>query len=535
MLERLPRARGGLKLLGGAVQGALEVDIMVDEIGLQPALKRARRAAQLADRIREFATAAPVPQTAHLAWLLLSKCVNHALSFDAPMVGEDALTTANGIVENALWPAMHAILSVDVTGAARRRMRISGAFGGCGLRAEASGAYAHAAHYAAWLSKASRVVAIASFMGKPVPRCHGGPEAAKAQEGLRRAGVVAASDGAVGLAKDAATSAWQKDQPINELGRLKVEEKVIAPQTTPQGAPARLPRRLVSRMYKHLDAIEVAALWHGAELVTKEVMLSSGGAGAGGLWVAMPYRSTDFFDTAHFRCATLLRLGEVKPPHAATCKILKRAVHGEEGHEDPGTQARECGHVLGLRGEHALLCKAGPARMRPHRHLAAVLCREMRAIGAEVDMERVVPELIDRRPQTPAEKRDAVLDLVVSFPGAFAQSRVDVSIRCPHADRYGRADHVPGEAAAKAADEKHERYGPFVLPLAFGSYGRLGNAGRRTLEILAAHAGACAKDHWAVQRLVPRWSSALERAVTFSTAEVVLLSLGGRVGGTFGM
>ena len=224
LLERLPNARGGLKLLGGAVQGALEVDTTVDEIGLRPALKRARRAAQLADRIRESAIAAPVPQTAHLAWLLLSKCVNHALSFDARLVGEEALTAANGIAENALWPAMHAILSVDITAAARRRMRISGAYGGCGLRAEASGAYAHAAHYAAWLSKATRVVAIASFTGRPIPRCHGGPEAAKAQEGLRRAGVMAANDGAVGLVKDAAaeyaTSALQRDQPINELGRL---------------------------------------------------------------------------------------------------------------------------------------------------------------------------------------------------------------------------------------------------------------------------------------------------------------------------
>ena len=145
LLERLPRARGGFKLLGGAVQGALEVDVTADEIGLQPALKRARRAAQLADPICEFAIVAPVPQTAHLAWLLLSRCVNHALGFDARLVGEEALAAANGIVENVLWPAMHAILSVDVTGAARRRMRISGAYGGCGLRGEASGAYAHAA------------------------------------------------------------------------------------------------------------------------------------------------------------------------------------------------------------------------------------------------------------------------------------------------------------------------------------------------------------------------------------------------------
>ena len=47
-----------------------------------------------------------------------------------------------------------------------------------------------AAHYAAWLSKAARVVAIASFMGRPIPRCHGGLEAAKAQEVLNCAVVV---------------------------------------------------------------------------------------------------------------------------------------------------------------------------------------------------------------------------------------------------------------------------------------------------------------------------------------------------------
>ena len=43
-----------------------------------------------------------------------------------------------------------------------------------------------------------------------------------------------------------------------------------------------------------------------------------------------------------------------------------------------------------------LLCKLGPARMRPHRQLAAVLARELRDVGAEVDLERVVPELTRR-------------------------------------------------------------------------------------------------------------------------------------------
>ena len=154
--------------------------------------------------------------------------------------------------------------------------------------------------------------------GRPVARCSGGGEAAAAQEGLRKAGVKAANDGTVGLEHRAAmeyvASAWQKDQPITELGQLKMESRVQAPQGAPQAAPARLPRRLVSRIYKHLDAVEAAALWHGASSEAGEVMLSSGGAGAGGLWIAMPFRMSDFCDTAHFRCASLLRLAALRPP-----------------------------------------------------------------------------------------------------------------------------------------------------------------------------------------------------------------------------
>ena len=134
------------------------------------------------------------------------------------------------------------------------------------------------------------------------------------------------------------------------------------------------------------------------------MMLPSGGMGAGGLWIAMPFRMSDFFDTAHFRCATLLRMAALRPPAGATCRMLKRVVQDDEGGHDGEARARECGHALGPRGAHALLCKPGPARMRPHRHLAAVLRRELRAAGAEVDMERVVPELIDKRSQT-AEDR----------------------------------------------------------------------------------------------------------------------------------
>ena len=128
-----------------------------------------------------------------------------------------------------------------------------------------------------------------------------------------------------------------------------------------------------------------------------------------------------------------------------------------------------------------------------------------------------------------AAARDAVLDLVVSFPGSFEQRWLDVSIRCPLATRYSQAPSVPGSAASSGAEDKLARYGPKVLPLVFESFGRLGTEGKQSLQLLALQAGACAHDHWAVQRLLPRWQAALERAVHFATAEVTLLVMGADV------
>ena len=91
------------------------------------------------------------------------------------------------------------------------------------------------------------------------------------------------------------------------------------------------------------------------------------------------------------------------------------------------------------------------------------------------------------------------MDIVANFLGSYTMNYVDVSIRCPHPARYTRAANVPGSAAARAADEKRERYGAQILPLVFGSYLRLGLDGRRTLETLALHASATIRDQWAVR------------------------------------
>ena len=539
LAEHITINDSGFKLLGGSVGGDLEFDIDVEAVGLAPARKRAARATQLAARIEQFVTASPTPQAAHHAWFLVSKCCAHALSFDSRLVPSGALAAVEEPVWAAVRSTVNAVLSVTPNADAARRMQLGGSYGGCGLRRETAGSYSDGAFYSAWATNAPRARMIAATLGRPLlGAVHGAAEADEVRARLATAGVLVSRDGDVILAPEHAVryvaSAWHADQPLDQLGALPITTSTTQPPAPADALQPRLPRRFVSRIWRHLDAVQASALWHSASPAQRVVMLSAGGTGAGNMWVQLPLRVSDFFDNSHFRAATLLRLVAMDLPSDSTCRLVARydetATVGD-GERRPGAryeQGRACGQPLGRNADHALLCKAGPARLRPHQQLAAALASSLRAAGAHVDLERVVPELMNRG-AADAAARDAVLDLVVSFPGSFEQRWLDVSIRCPLATRYSQAPSVPGSAASKGAEDKLARYGPKVLPLVFESFGRLGTEGKQSLQLLALQAGACAHDHWAVQRLLPRWQAALERAVHFATAEVTLLAMGANV------
>lgn len=94
------------------------------------------------------------------------------------------------------------------------------------------------------------------------------------------------------------------------------------------------------------------------------------------------------------------------------------------------------------------------------------------------------------------------MDVWATWPGACTSKLIDVTIRCPLADRYPSAPKKAGAAASTAACEKYVRYGASVLSLEFETYGRLGVAGMETLRTLANEAGTYGRDRWAQQRLV---------------------------------
>ncbi|CAK0852171.1 unnamed protein product [Prorocentrum cordatum] len=224
----------------------------------------------------------------------------------------------------------------------------------------------------------------------------------------------------------------------------------------------------------------------------------------------------DYFPTSYFRAATMRRLGALTAPPGATCRMPRKVGSGYG--EDV------CGQRLDPTLKHPQLCNHGPARMRPHRALAAALARLLQGCRAEVDVERTVPKLV-RITETGAVV-EAVLDLVVTFPGTVKPLYIDVSIRCPHASRYRTAATSVGEAARAADTDTRARYGAEVLTVAFETYGRLGAGTHRALEHLATQAGACMRDQWAAPRLVPTWRAALERVVHFAAADIDLLALG---------
>ena len=130
-----------------------------------------------------------------------------------------------------------------------------------------------------------------------------------------------------------------------------------------------------------------------------------------------------------------------------------------------------------------LVAKLGPARMRPHRAVQTTLRGLLRNIGAHVDLERAIPEFFTWRGQKCTE---AILDAAIRWPTSLHTTVVDITVRCPHASRYGGGVTAPPTEAAE--DEKHKRYGPQVTPIAFSTYGRLGREGRNAMEALAAEA-----------------------------------------------
>ena len=133
-----------------------------------------------------------------------------------------------------------------------------------------------------------------------------------------------------------------------------------------------------------------------------------------------------------------------------------------------------------------MVCKAGPARLRPHRALQHKLGQLLVASGANVDYERPVPDMYRIRPDGTVQ--EAILDVVATYPATVGYWAIDVSIRATQASRYSDTHCRCGVPSTAGAAEKARRYGSDVLPLIFEPGGRLGTHGIDSLRVLATAA-----------------------------------------------
>ena len=142
---------------------------------------------------------------------------------------------------------------------------------------------------------------------------------------------------------------------------------------------------------------------------------------------------------------------------------------------------------------HPFCCKYWGARARPHRAVQCTLRRLIEQAGDHADMEHHVPELYDwvrNSNEAAPTMRCAVLDVVSWFLGVLQQLWMDVSARCPHAERYNEIASIPGGATVAGEAEKTKRCGMAVRALVFETFGRLGGKGAKLLRDLVTTAAA---------------------------------------------
>ena len=84
--------------------------------------------------------------------------------------------------------------------------------------------------------------------------------------------------------------------------------------------------------------------------------------------------------------------------------------------------------------------------------------------------QRTLEHTLTLREQSPSSSQErvqtcteATLDAAIRWPTSFHTTVVDVTVRCPHASRYGGG--VTASPTEAAEDKKHKRYGPRVSPL----------------------------------------------------------------------
>ena len=500
LCARFKRAGPTLKILGSEGGDGYDTEIGGGVGTADCAWARVEAMMELCSRIREMAAHDTTAPSKAAAWTLLTKSAARALDYDTRLVPRDALTDALKQATEALEATARAILDIGGGPAdheerwqkAWGQMQLPGALGGCGMRT--AELLADAAAWAAWHGHVEAVQALGQKVGLPGDDQAARLQAEAARTRLHQEGILVDDDGRVTYSAEAAAEV--KATPWGE------DEGGTARQCREGG------RRLLSSILRKAERLAAARLWARLDPAGKRRHRGAGGQGAGGLWCGIPDGRGTWLPNRHWVAATKLRTGLAVAPPPRRCRLP--------------CGDRLCGKPLDDDQHHFLLCKAGAARLRPHRALTVALAQCLRRGGGIVDIERGVAGLRG----TTKRGEDAVMDVTAWWPGTTTWNLLDVTVRYPGASRYEGAGGHPDAAEAGAA-EKQRKYGHEVEAIALEPWGRMAPSSHETLRRLAyTSAEASGFGHTASGKLAS-WRRELEASLYFALADLWMLALSG--------
>ena len=206
--------------------------------------------------------------------------------------------------------------------------------------------------------------------------------------------------------------------------------------------------KLQSRILSAAEAVQAAKLHAELSPEHQALMLSAGGPGTGTSWTAMHMSPTELAQNAQRRMATALRLGATPDAGPHLVCALKQENDGQM-----------CEQSLATHSFHPFCFKYGGEPETDRIELSSARCAGLSSRQAYADMERHVPELYDWHIIKDGEApvmRCAIWDVVSWFPGVLQQYWMDVSVRCPHAERYSDSASRPGAAACAGGDGENK-------------------------------------------------------------------------------
>ena len=263
----------------------------------------------------------------------------------------------------------------------------------------------------------------------------------------------------------------------------------------------------ISRVLKMHEITTAHKIWMKLDIPGKAAYLANCGTGVGSTWT------------------------ETAPEQGMPDDEWKTAARRRLRLKTGENKICECGAHKDQLGDHTLICQKSPRRTRIHDRVRDCMAKQLRKMGATVDLERVAPQWSKKYKGNDGSERikTARIDLVVTVPGLNELQWLDITIRRPTAQTnvVGAAERA-GHAASMGEIEKTKKYGnrsevgpDTVKPISIELGGRMGTQTNGILQSLTSKLAEASGGEINAASALRKLKLLLERTLLRSEADAI--------------